>query len=206
MDQPVHVTLTKVRHDLERLHAGYRQAKDLLIEAVQHRLLLLSRRMLRRFPRVQRWEGTDDVLQRALLRLHQSLDEVQPESTRHFFNLAAEQIRRTLIDMARHHAGKDSFAANDDTDRPTRDGHSSHLQAAQAEGGDEPADLEAWTDFHEAVAQLPEDEREIVDLLWYKGLTHMDTAELLAVSTKTIQRCWVAARLRLAEVLTRDES
>jgi len=108
--------------------------------------------------------------------------------------------------MARHHARKDSFAANYDTDHPTRDGRPSHLRAAQAEGGDEPADLEAWADFHEAVAQLPEDEREIVDSLWYKGLTHAEAAELLTVSTKTIQRRWVSARLWLAEVLARHDS
>ena len=45
--------------------------------------------MLRDFPGVARWEGTDDVLQNATLRLYRALKDVTPESPRSFFNLAA---------------------------------------------------------------------------------------------------------------------
>jgi hypothetical protein len=54
--------------------------------------------MLRGFPAVQRWADTRDVLQASLLRLLHALEEVRPSSSRDFFGLAAEQIRRELLD------------------------------------------------------------------------------------------------------------
>ena len=41
--------------------------------------------MLRGYPHLQRWEQTDDVYQTALLRLHQALSQVTPESAQHFW-------------------------------------------------------------------------------------------------------------------------
>src|SRR5437868_14126430 len=86
---------------LERYRAGDRSARDGLIRLAQGRFVALARAMLRRYPHVRRWEETDDLLQAALVRLHRSLAQVQPESVRHFDNLAAAQIRRELIDLAR---------------------------------------------------------------------------------------------------------
>ena len=81
------------------------------------RLHKLARKMLRDFPRLRRWEQTDDVFQTAAMRLHRSLSEVKPESVRQFFGLAATQIRRTLIDLGRHHYGPEGQGANHDTGR-----------------------------------------------------------------------------------------
>ena len=66
------------------------------------RLSRLARKMLRSYPGVRRWELTDDIVQNAALRLWQCLDAVKPASVRSFINLAAVQIRRELIDLARH--------------------------------------------------------------------------------------------------------
>ena len=59
----------------------------------------------------------------------------------------------------------------------------------------------AWGEFHEAVGALPEDERDVFDLLWYQGLTRQEAAALLEVSAKTVQRRWQAACLRLHDAL-----
>jgi RNA polymerase sigma-70 factor (ECF subfamily) len=73
--------------------------------------------MLRKdFARLRRWEQTDDVYQGAMLRLYQSLNRMQFESLREFFGLAATQVRRTLIDLARHHFGPEGEARHHDTD------------------------------------------------------------------------------------------
>jgi RNA polymerase sigma-70 factor (ECF subfamily) len=61
--------------------------------------------------------------------------------------------------------------------------------------------LAEWGEFHEQIGRLPEEEREVFDLLWYQGLSHAQAAELLQLSTKTIQRRWQAACLRLHEAL-----
>ena len=64
-----------------------------------------------------------------------------------------------------------------------------------------PESLEEWAAFHEAVDRLPEEEREVMDLLWYRGLTHAQAAEALGVATKTVQRRWASARLLIRDAL-----
>src|SRR5262249_6153321 len=136
-------------------------------------------------------EQTDDVCQGAMLRLCRALADVTPASPRAFFRLAALQIRRELIDLARHHFGPAGAAA----------------RLRSLEGLDpsdpklEPSKLTAWRELHEQIGRLPEAEREVFDLLWYQGLSHAQAAELLQLSTKTIQRRWQAACLRLHEAL-----
>jgi RNA polymerase sigma factor (sigma-70 family) len=51
---------------------------------------------------------------------------------------------------------------------------------------------------------LPDDEREVFGLVWYQGLTHAEAAAILGVSTKTVQRRWHSACLRLHEVMGGD--
>src|SRR4051794_35267596 len=84
---------------LDGMRAGDRVARDELFHHVSKQLERLTRKMLKSYPGVQRWEQTDDVLQNALLRLWRALGEVRPASTRDFFALAATQIRRELLDL-----------------------------------------------------------------------------------------------------------
>src|SRR5262245_7811376 len=90
---------------LTRLRAGDATARNELVGRTCSRLERLARKMLRGFPRVRRWADTNDVLQNALVRLLRSLETVRPESPREFFALAAQQIRRELLDLARHFFG-----------------------------------------------------------------------------------------------------
>ena len=53
----------------------------------------------------------------------------------------------------------------------------------------------------EAVEGLPEDEREVFDLVGIQGLTHAEAAGVVGVSEKTVQRRLNRARLLLAERL-----
>src|SRR5258706_15757041 len=63
----------------------------------------------------------------------------------------------------------------------------------------DPGQLSLWTEFHEKVKDLPDELRESFELLWYQGLTQTEVADLLGVSTRTVQRRRVDAcqRLRL---------
>src|SRR5262245_57545794 len=97
---------------LTRARDGHDDARDDLIRRVQQRLEHLTRKMLRGFPAVQRWEDTGDVLQNALIRLARALEAVNPTTTREFFGLAAEQIRRELLDLARHYRGPHGLHRN----------------------------------------------------------------------------------------------
>jgi RNA polymerase sigma-70 factor (ECF subfamily) len=187
---------------LDRLRAGDARARDSLLEHTCDRLRRLTRRMLKTYPGVRRWEGTDDVLQNALLRLHRALADVAPESARHFHQLAALAIRRELLDLARHYAGPLGLAKKHHTDSAGRSandpGGALHSRAAVTE---EPASLEEWELFHERAAALPDEERELFGLLFYEGLTQDEAAAVLGVSPRTVKRRWQAARLRLARAL-----
>ena len=98
-------TTTRIQLRLDRLRAGDASARDELLQIACERLTRLARKMLRGYPGVSRWEQTDDVLQNAAVRLCRALEDVRPESVRSFVSLAAVQIRRELIDLARHYDG-----------------------------------------------------------------------------------------------------
>jgi RNA polymerase sigma-70 factor (ECF subfamily) len=185
---------------LDLIRLGDEHARRRLIAHACERLHRLTSHMLRSYPGVRRWEQTDDVLQNALIRLCRALAAATPESPRHFYNLAALQIRRELIDLAHHHLGPQGHGASHHTECHAQESQEEPL-AAQADRAGEPSSLEEWTDFHRAVESLPDEEREVIDLLWYEGLTQEEVAALLAVSLRTVRRRWQAARLKFIEAL-----
>jgi RNA polymerase sigma-70 factor (ECF subfamily) len=175
-------TTTELQHWLDLLRSGDEQGRTQLLDRACERLRLLARRMLRGYPVVRRWEETGDVLNAAMLRLFRALLDVQPESLRHFFNLAAQQIRRELIDLARQHAKLDG-QADLKSDVPT--------------DRDEPETLAQWTEFHGKVEGLPDAEREVFSLIWYEELSQKEIAELLGISVRTVIRRHQNARYLL---------
>src|SRR5262245_28837336 len=184
---------------LERMRAGDPAAREVLLEHVCERLRRLTRKMLKAYPGVQRWAQTDDVLQNALLRLLRALQDVQPASTREFLGLAATQVRRELLDLARHFYRPHGAGAH----HISRDG-----EGPAGPGVDEPADtsrdpsvLAAWTELHERIERLPAEERETLDLLHYQGLPQADVAALLNVSVRTVQRRWQSALVKLHDLI-----
>jgi RNA polymerase sigma-70 factor (ECF subfamily) len=58
-------------------------------------------------------------------------------------------------------------------------------------------DLELWVRFHQAVDELPVEEREVVGLVFYHGWTQVRIAELFNVDERTIRRRWTNACERL---------
>ena len=65
----------------------------------------------------------------------------------------------------------------------------------------EPENLDAWTRFHETVEALPDEQREVFNLLWYEALTQPEAASVLGVSQRTVGRRWLAARCAVFEAL-----
>ena len=181
---------------LGRLAAGDLAARDRVIELCSGRLRLLARRMLARFPNVRRWDDTDDVFQNAAMRLHRALGSVVVESPRNLMALAATQLHRELIDLARRHAGPMSFAANHATNVPgsSSDGGSASSGPLGVAAAAPEETLDRWTLFHEAVAALPEELREVFDLVWYLGTDQKTIARLLDCSERTVKSRWREAR------------
>jgi RNA polymerase sigma factor (sigma-70 family) len=190
-------TDTQLQKLVDRARAGDADANTLLIEHACNRLLKLTRKMFHGYPALRRWQETDDVFQNSLLRLHHALASVEVESVRHFFNLAGEMVRRELLDLKKHHFGPHGDAKNHHTDHQPSDDTGGALARTAAE----PDSLDRWEGFHAAVEALPAAMREVVNLLYYEGLTQPEAAEVLGVALRTVKRRWQEAKLRLHEVL-----
>jgi len=190
---PDDIRTTELRQLLARTdHAAH----DELFRRVGDNLERLARSLLHGFPSVRRWEGTGDILQNAIIRLQRALKAVTPTNPRQLFALAAEQIRRELLDLARHYYGPRGLGANHASDP------GSGFDASAAQAG--PVELAEWCEFHEQVAKLPDEEREIIGLLHYQELPQAEVAELLGVDIRTVQRRWQQARLKLHTLMTKS--
>ena len=186
---------------LARLAAGDLSARERILELCADRLRTLASRMLDRFPHVRRWDDTDDVFQNAALRLHRALVEVRPATPRGVLALAATQLHRELIDLARRYAGPESHARHHETN-VVRDGRDSQAPAFHVERAAEPTPaLERWSKFHETIAGLPAEDRETFQLVWYVGADQRTIARLLDCSERTVRNRWRSARSRVRAAL-----
>ena len=189
---------------LKRLAAGEDSARDELIGLAGDRLLKLTRSMKRSYGRVNRWEQTEDVFQRSAMRLHKALGEVKINDARHFYRLAATQIRRELIDLSRHYGGPEGMGANHATQMAANpDNSQAPLHGAYDAADDEagsPNEITQWSELHEAIDALPPEQKEVVELLFYNGLSQDETAKIIGVSVRSVKRYWRSAKLRLFEL------
>jgi RNA polymerase sigma-70 factor (ECF subfamily) len=190
---------TEIQRCIDRLRSGEPSAHNELLAHASERLTRLTRKMLRDFPGVHRWEETDDVLQNSYLRLSRALTELQLPTTADFFRLAAAQIRRELLDLARRYSGARGLARN--LVSCTGTGNELAASPDAPDSTHDPAGLEVWTEFHLAAASLPATNRAVFDLIFYQGLSQAEAAAVLGVAEITVKRRWRAARMRLVQSL-----
>lgn len=193
---------------IARAKDGDATAREDLISLANDRLMALSRKLKRGFPRVGRWEQTEDVCQMASLKLFDALAATDVQDSRHFFRLAAKKIRETLIDLARHYQGAHGVGANHATQMPAPAGSTSpgSLMDNAGEMTQNPQQLAQWQELHEGIDKLPEELREMFDLLWYNELSQDEAAKIVGVSTRQVKRRWRDAKLALSEALGGDAS
>jgi len=196
---------TKIFLWVERLQAGDRSAVNELIIHFERRLRALTRKMIREYPLVHRCEQTDDVFQKAVLRLCRALKEVSPGSTRELVRLSAAQIRRELLNLTRHYRSRPDLLSTVDPETAGLASEGEFGIEVPARALQRPADqalyLEQWTDFHEVVARLPEPQREVFDLIWYHGLSQQEVARVQGICVRTVKKRWHAARLAIYDAL-----
>jgi RNA polymerase sigma factor (sigma-70 family) len=120
----------------------------------------------------------------------QALGEVQISSANQYFTVAAQRMRWVLLDLIRQTGNTDGRQA-------------STIDEPKAGTGD-PADLAVWTEFHRQVDQLPDLQREVVDLHLYQGLTQAETAQILGLDPKEVSRLWLRARLELSACISQS--
>jgi RNA polymerase sigma-70 factor (ECF subfamily) len=181
---------TEYRDLIGRVASKDPAARNELLRRVAGNLERLTHKLLIGYPSVRRWCETGDVLQNASVRLLRSLEQISPADPRQFFGLAAEQIRRELIDLARHFNGPHGVGKN----HASRGGEEP-VVAAPSDG------MADWQEFHERIASLADVDREIFGLLYYQGLSQAEAAEVLGLSVGAVQQRWQRARLRLHDVI-----
>ena len=118
-------------------------------------------------------------------------NRVQWQNRAHFFAVAARLIRRILLDHARRrHAAKRGSAATLLT-----------LNEGLVAAGRQDLDLILLDDALESLAALDPQQAQVVELRFFAGLTIAETAEALDVSTATVERDWVTAKVWLYDRL-----
>jgi RNA polymerase sigma factor (TIGR02999 family) len=172
----------QVTHLLAAWGNGDKQALDDLMPLVYRELRRLARRHLRR-------ETTGHTLQTTALVHEAYLRLVGQERARlqnrtHFFAIAAQLMRRILVDYARgRRTAKRSGLAPDVTFDET-------IVASDGRA----ADVIALDDALTTLAGFDERKSQMIELRFFGGLSIEETAEVLGVSPGTVRRDWTLAR------------
>jgi RNA polymerase sigma factor (sigma-70 family) len=183
---------------LDRMRNGDDSVRTELLGLAYERLRLLARKMFHHdFPRLGNLHETDSILHEAVLRLFRALQEVQPTSVHDFLTFSAAQIRRVLLDMARHQGHRN----RNKNELSAGSGPAMTEHQGLADASLDPSQLAQWSEFHQKVRELPDEEREVIDLYWYQGLTQAETARVLGVHEKAVSRRWLSVRLKLSQWL-----
>lgn len=114
----------------------------------------------------------------------------------HFLGVAAQMMRRILVDHARSHSSKKRVAFR----------RKLSLDEALLTLGERAAELVALDEGLERLAQFDRRKSQVVELRFFGGLSVEETAAFLKVSEKTVMRDWQIAKLWLYRELGGDEA
>lgn len=166
---------------LQDWSGGDRSALDRLTPLVYGELRRIAARHLRG-ERANHTLQPTELAHEAFLRLVRQ--KVTWQNRAHFFGMAAELMRRLLVDHARRKRA----------DKRGSGAETVSLTVAGDWPGNQDVDLIALDDCLTALATLDVGQSRIVELRFFGGLTVEETAEVLGVSPATIKREWRLAR------------
>ena len=161
---------------------GDRAALDRLIPLVYDELRRLARYYMRR-ERGGATLQTTALLNEAYLRLVDQRN-VRWQNRAHFFAIAAQLMRRILVDRARKRTNR----------KRGGDSHKVSLDEAALVSEARATDLIALDEALAALEALDERKSKVVELRFFGGLNIEETAEVMAISPATVQREWNMAK------------
>jgi RNA polymerase sigma factor (TIGR02999 family) len=173
---------------------GDEAARNELIPLVYDELHRLAHRYMRR-ERPGDTLQTSALVNEAYLRLVDQKN-VQWQSRVHFFAIAAQMMRRILVDHAR---SRDNQKRGGDVLQVTFD-------EAAIVTRDRAADVVALDDALVGLAKLDSRKSRIVELRFFAGLSIEEAAEVLGVSPGTVMRDWTLAKAWLRREMTGEEN
>jgi RNA polymerase sigma factor (sigma-70 family) len=165
--------------------------RALLDRAVRRLHVLCATLLYRSYPRLTKPPlnvQADELLGAVAERLLKALREARPRTVRQLFALANQHMRWELNDLARRLDEQPVAMQLCDGHVPAPAGSASGLS---------PDGLRMLR----AIDELPEDEREVFDLVRIQGMTQTEAAELLGVSAATVKRRLNRGLLLLTERL-----
>jgi RNA polymerase sigma factor (TIGR02999 family) len=173
---------------------GDKEALDKLVPLVYDELRRQAARYLRR-ERVGHTLQTTALIHEAYLRLIDQKN-VHWQNRAHFFGIAAQLMRRILVDHAR---------TKKRAKRGGSDVRVSFSEATlKAKGQD--LDIVALDEALERLTEIDEQQSRIVELRFFSGLTVEETAEVLSISPATVKRDWSMAKAWLHREITDEVS
>jgi RNA polymerase sigma factor (TIGR02999 family) len=181
MNNPEDITRT-----LQDWGEGRAGAQERLFLAVYDELRRVARKYLRRESLDQTLQPTE-LVHEAYMRLVDQT-RVTWQNRAHFFGIAAQQMRRILVDRAR--ARKADKRGGDISLLAFDESHAAPQGQAQV-------DLLALDEALERLAKVDERKARVVEMRFFAGLNEEEIAECLNVSTKTVERDWQMAKLWL---------
>jgi len=159
---------------------GDEAARDALIPLVYDQLRRIARHRLRG-ERAGHTLQTSELINEAYLKLVEQ--SVSWQNRAHFFGISARLMRQVLVDYARA------------KQRLKRGGDQQQISLTEVEAAPKQvADLLALNTALETLAEVDEQKSRIVELRFFGGLTIEETAEVMGISTPTVERGWRAAR------------
>jgi len=164
---------------LHNVRDGKEGAFDELFSLVYAELRKVARGALHKQRREHTLQTTA-LVNEAYLKLAPHAD-ASWQNRAHFFSIAARAMKQILIDHARKRTAQ---KRGGDRDRTTLT--SKHLAFEVA--------LEELLALDEALDRLDERQRQVVEYRFFGGMTEEEIAEVLDVSTRTVQRDWAKAR------------
>jgi RNA polymerase sigma factor (TIGR02999 family) len=177
---------------LQQWSDGQGQALDRLLPHIHSELRKLAASYLRR-------ERPDHTLQPTALVNEAFLKLIDQRAVRwqnraHFFGIAAQAMRRILVDHARTHA----------TDKRGGGAHKVPLEDVEVVGAVVDFDLLALDEALTRLAAVDPQQSRIVELRFFGGLTMEEAAEVMHISPATVGRDWRMAKAWLSAELRRD--
>jgi len=178
---------------LRELQEGNRDAQSKLLDVVYRELHRIAARYMRK-ERVDHTLQPTALVNEAYLRL---LGEDCPslENRQHFFAVAAQMMRRILVDYARSYRSE------------KRGGQATHvrLEDCLAFRSENATEIIALDEAHSCLSQVDPRQSRIVELRFFVGLNEAQIAELLMISRTTVMRDWRVAKAWLYSELRAAE-
>jgi RNA polymerase sigma-70 factor (ECF subfamily) len=172
---------------------GDKAALDRVIPLVYQELRRLAHRQMRR-ERAGDTLQTTALVNEAYLRLV-DYERMQPRDRVHFLAIAAQAMRRILIERARSRRSAKRGSG----------GQQVSLDEAADVSDERAADVLALDEALTQLAVIDPRKSQIVELKYFGGLTIEETAEVLGVSAPTVERDWRTARIWLHREINRQE-